>query len=141
MSCPQHPLGISSVGSFPVLYGGSLIIFQLFRCRILAIIRDVFPTLVAGLWGVVSIGGICTPPYILTPPVHLDTPHMSRCPHIFMSPFLTCTSACSPYTMGCPYVMGTLGASVHPTSWEHQYICQAFLLNVKGFMINVPLVQ
>ena len=28
MSCPEPPMGISSVGSFPVQSGGSLIFFQ-----------------------------------------------------------------------------------------------------------------
>ena len=28
MSCPEPPMGISSVGSFPVQSGGSLIIFS-----------------------------------------------------------------------------------------------------------------
>ena len=32
-------MGISSVGSFPVWSGGSLIFFQLFRCRNLALNR------------------------------------------------------------------------------------------------------
>ena len=36
-------MGISSVGSFPVQSGGSLIFFQLFRCRNLVLNR-VFPT-------------------------------------------------------------------------------------------------
>ena len=43
MSCPEPPMGISSMGSFPVWSGGSLIIFQLLRCRNLALNR-VFPT-------------------------------------------------------------------------------------------------
>ena len=33
MSCPEPPMGISGVGSFPVQSGGSLIIFQFLRCR------------------------------------------------------------------------------------------------------------
>ena len=37
MSCPEPPMDISSVGSFPVWSGGSLIIFQLFSCRNLAL--------------------------------------------------------------------------------------------------------
>ena len=42
--CPaQSLLCISNVGSFTVQSGGSLIIFQLFRCRNLALKRG-FPT-------------------------------------------------------------------------------------------------
>ena len=33
MSCPEPPMGISGVGSFPVWSEGSLIIFQFLRCR------------------------------------------------------------------------------------------------------------
>ena len=33
MSCPEPPMGTSSVGSFPEQSGGSLNIFQLLRCR------------------------------------------------------------------------------------------------------------
>ena len=39
MPCPELPMGISSVGSFPVWSGGSLNIFQLLRCRNLALNR------------------------------------------------------------------------------------------------------
>ena len=39
MSCPEPPMCISSVGSFPVQSAGSLINFQLFRCRNLALNR------------------------------------------------------------------------------------------------------
>ena len=50
--CPEPPMGISSVGSFPVQSGGSLIIFQLFRCRNLALNRFfILPTLEAGMGG------------------------------------------------------------------------------------------
>ena len=55
MSCPEPTVGISSVVSFTVQSGGSLIIFQLFRYRNLALNRF-FPTfLEAGMfytWGV-----------------------------------------------------------------------------------------
>ena len=37
MSFPEPPIGISSVDSFPVWSGGSLIIFQVFRCRNLSL--------------------------------------------------------------------------------------------------------
>ena len=37
-------MGISGVGSFPVQSGGSLIFFELFRCRNLALNRVFFPT-------------------------------------------------------------------------------------------------
>ena len=42
MSCPEPPMGISSGDSFLVQSGGSLLIFQVFRCRNLALNRDVF---------------------------------------------------------------------------------------------------
>ena len=40
-------MGITGEGSFPVLSGGSLIILY-YRCRSLALNRDVFPALEAG---------------------------------------------------------------------------------------------
>ena len=39
MSCSEPPMGISNVGSFPVQSGDSLITFQLFRCKNLALNR------------------------------------------------------------------------------------------------------
>ena len=42
MSCPEPPMDISGVGLFSVQSGGSLSIFQLIRCRNLALHR-VFP--------------------------------------------------------------------------------------------------
>ena len=39
MSCPESPMGISSVGSFLVWSGGFLIIFQFLRGRNLALNR------------------------------------------------------------------------------------------------------
>ena len=70
-------MGISGVGSFPVWSGGSLIFFQLFRCRNLALNR-VFFLLFSGrhvfLLGGVLMPHVCMPPYIHTPPVHLYAP-------------------------------------------------------------------
>ena len=39
MSCPEPHMGISSVGSFPVQFGGSLILFPVPRHRNLALYR------------------------------------------------------------------------------------------------------
>ena len=116
-------MDISSVDSFPVQSGGSLIIFQLFRCRNLSLNR-MFSNIKRQAWGVISLGGICMPcvhsyiPYICMPPIH---PYASHTP---------CTSVCSSYTICSPYVMGAWGASVCPIClgvfWGHQYICQEF---------------
>ena len=84
MPCPEPPMGISSVGSFPVLSGGSLIFFQLFRCRNLALNRVYSYFLVVGMLLYLEVSGhphIHTPPYIHTPPVHLYTP---ICPHTLL---------------------------------------------------------
>ena len=79
--------------------------FQLFRCRNLVFNGDIFPSLVAGMWGVVRIGGICMPLYI-------EMPHMSGCP-----PYLPCTSICSSCTICSPNIMRTLGGILHLMSW------------------------
>ena len=90
MSYPEPSMGISSVGSFPVQSGGPLNIFQLLRCRNLALNRD-FPIFFSGRY-VLHLGGV----WML--PVHSAAPCMFGCPHMFkhphMSPMLPCASAC-----------------------------------------------
>ena len=70
-------MGISGVGSFPVWSGGSLIFFQLFRCRNLALNRVFSYFLVAGmflyLWGVWMLP-------MFVHPLYVCTPHMLVCP-------------------------------------------------------------
>ena len=70
-------MGISSVGSFPVWSGGSLIFFQLFRCRNLALNRVFSYFLVAGMF--LYLGGCLDAPMF----VH---PHLFICPHTFVCP-------------------------------------------------------
>ena len=81
-------MGISGVGSFTVWSAGSLIIFQLFRCRNLALIG--FPTFLSGRH-VLYLEGVWMP-------LHVYTPHMFIHPwgfrHPHMSPIL-CASVCS----------------------------------------------
>ena len=73
MSCPEPPVGISGVGSFLVWSGGSLIIFQLFRCRNLVLNRFFLFFLEAGMF--LYLGGVWMPlcsytPICLYTPVH-----------------------------------------------------------------------
>ena len=102
-------------GFIPSAVWRSLIIFQLFRCRNLALNRDVFPVLVAGMWGIVSIGGIHMPPCLSTP-VHSDTPIHLDSPICLYAPYLPCTSVCPPKIF-VPHLYShlswVLGASVH----------------------------
>ena len=120
MFCPEPPMGISSVGSFTVQSGGSLIIFQLFRCRNLALNR-MFPTLEAGM-GVVSLGGIYTT--ICLCPLYNCTPHTSIHPHTPCMSYVLCCL----YVMGAwghlyiPYVLGSFGGI--STSLRHFSVCQ-----------------
>ena len=44
MSCLRLSMDIFGVGSFPVQHGGSLIIFQHFKYKNLALNRDIFPS-------------------------------------------------------------------------------------------------
>ena len=76
-------MGISGVGSFPVWSGGSLIIFQLLRCRNLAFNRFFLLFLVTGMllyWGCLDAPMfVCPlyihmPPRVQTPPICLYTP-------------------------------------------------------------------
>ena len=94
MSCPEPPMGISGVGSFPLWSGGSLIIFfQLFRCRNLALNRFSYFSLVAGMFYLRGVS-ICLP-YICTPCMFVCS-HMFVCPqhpHMFKHPYM---SPCSP---------------------------------------------
>ena len=72
MSYPEPSMGISSVGSFPVWSGGSLIIFQLFRCRNLALNRMFLQkSLEVGMRGF-TLRGAHMPTICLYTPVHLD---------------------------------------------------------------------
>ena len=70
--CPEPHMGISGVGSFPVWSGGSLIIFQLFRCRNFALNRF-FPTFLSGRH-VFIFGGTSGCPLCLYAPRGADTP-------------------------------------------------------------------
>ena len=121
MSCPKPPMGISSVGSFPVQSGSSLIIFKLFRCRNLALNR-MFPTLQVGM-GVVGLGGIYMPPclYVLCIFVHPIHPN-SPIPPVLL------------YVLCSPDVMGTWG--------RHQYISCLELfwgasVHLSGILVSV----
>ena len=80
MSCPEPPIGISSVVSFPVWSGGALNIFSYFFSG-----RHFLHLGVSRC-----------------PSIHLDAPCIQmppQCPHMFkhphMSPMLPCASACS----------------------------------------------
>ena len=78
MPCPEPPMCISSVGSFPVQSGGSLIFFQLLRCRNLALNRVFSYFLVVGMF--LYLGGGWMPPCLyapcmfVQPPIHLYAP-------------------------------------------------------------------
>ena len=79
-------MGISNVSSSPVWFGGSLIIFQLFRCRNMAL-NMFFPTFLSGRH-VFILGRHLDTPYICTPPyVHMPL-GVQMLPH--MSPILLC---------------------------------------------------
>ena len=113
MSCPEPPMDISGVGPFPVQSGGSLIIFQLFRCRNVAFNRDVFCTLVAGMWGLSARGHLYTPIHLdalclFGCLIYLDTPCMSVCCHTFTVHLYV------PLYHMFPTFCGNLGAPVHP---------------------------
>ena len=77
-------MGISSVGSFPVWPGGSLIILQLYRCRNVALNRF-FHTFLSGRH-VFVLGGSLDVPYIHTPPVHLYASCTFVHPHVPHTP-------------------------------------------------------
>ena len=88
-------MGISDVGSFPVLSGGSLIIFQFLRCRNLALNRVFFLLfLEAGMfyiWGCLDAPTLGNPPYV-------HTPHTFICPlgvYTLTCPPYSCVSVCS----------------------------------------------
>ena len=85
----QEPyMGISSVGSFPVQSGGSLIIiFQLFRCRNLALNR-MFLLYLRGRY-VLHLRGHLYTPCTFVHPLHSDAPDI---PDTCMSPMLPCAS-------------------------------------------------
>ena len=122
--CPAQSLLWICAGSFPVWSGDSIIIFQLFRCRNWALNRDVFPTLVAGMWGCQHRGHPHVPICLYAPHVQMPT-YIQTPPNVCMPTYLPSTSVCPPYYMfhKChwnfggnlytPYVLGSFGASVH----------------------------
>ena len=62
-------MGISGLGLFPVQSGGSLIFFQLFRWRNLALNRVYSYFLVAGMF--LYLGGVWMPPHLYAPYIHI----------------------------------------------------------------------
>ena len=126
MPYPEPPMGISIVGSFPVQFGGSLIIFQLSRCRNLALNRVfLLPTFEAGM-GVVSLRGCL--------PHTFRHPHMFGCPLYVLTPLHICVPPMLAPLYICVFLevsacdMG-IGTSMYPIclgSGRHQLICQAF---------------
>ena len=115
MSCPEPSISISGVGSFPVQSGGSLIFFQFFRCRKIAL-NKFFPTFLRGrhvfyTWGVSGCPLHSYAPHTFIYPIHLYTPRGVH-PHMF--PILLCASVCSQRLLhavgvvGSPLTCGTL---------------------------------
>ena len=98
--CPaQSLLCVYPVGSFPVWSVGSLIFFQLFRCRNLALNR-VFSYFFFSGRHVFILGGWLDAPHICTPPVHLYAPHMFICPCMFIhSPGVYTTPQGAPHAL------------------------------------------
>ena len=97
MPCPEPPMGISSVGSFPVQSGGSLILFQLFRCRNLALNKVFSYFLVAGMFFI--LGGCLDAPTFVHPHTFIHS-HTSVCPQGCTLPL---------YSSGHLYVLGGFG--------------------------------
>ena len=114
MPCPEPPMGISGVGSFPVQSGGSLFIFQLFRCRDLALnsffllflVADMFlycgcldaPTFVHSHTFIsphtfIHLQGSDTPPYV---------PHTPLCICMFSEASACCGGCRGPLTCWTP---------------------------------------
>ena len=125
MSFPEPLISIPSVDSLPMWYGGSLIIFQLFRCRKLTFTRDIFSSFslqaCRGYQYVCLVGraSIHTP-MCLNAPIHTYVPCMSISPSIHL--YVPTYNSMFPYTSICsPYIMGTLGGPSVP-----QYIGQTF---------------
>ena len=121
MSCPEPPMGISSVDSFPVWSGGSLIIFQLLRCRNL-VLNMIFSYLRGRLWGCKLRRhpySPCMPHMFVHPLIHPYSPCTSVCPHT------PCTSVCPPYTI-C--------ISVHPICLE---IFWGVSVHMSGISVSV----
>ena len=105
-------MGISSVGSFPVWSGGSLIFFELFRCRNLASNRVFSYLLVAGMFLYL---GVSECPPCLYAPVCMYTLYVCMppgCTHPHMPPYssehlcvfggFACCGGCN----GLPFVLG-----------------------------------
>ena len=126
-------MGISGVGSFPVWSGGSLIFFQLFRCRNLALNRVFSYILVADMF--LYLGDLDTPIFIC--PLNSYTPRVYTspyAPHILLCLCVFGGFACCGGCIGLPFVLGHLLTSslfgdaspyLHPLShWfpVHQYV-------------------
>ena len=110
MSSPEPPMGISGVGSYLVWSGGSLIIFQLFRCRNLALNRF-FPAFLRGRH--VLYLGMSGCPYICTPHTFVHSLYVctpSRGVGIPNVPILFCTSVCSQRLL---HVVGVVRGPLH----------------------------
>ena len=160
MPCPEPPMGISGVGSFPVQSGDSLIFFQLFRCWNLALNRVFSYFLVAGM--IFILRGVWMPPhlyapiclyapYVCTPPrvyTHPHIPHTPLCICMFLE-VLYVVGGCKglPVVLGhFPYTTLFLGVPplhLHPPTLSHwlpvhqyvqgyQYVMWAFSLLLKG---------
>ena len=81
--CPEPPMGLSSVGSFPVWPGGSLIFFQLLRCRNVALIGFLILFLEAGMFYTCGVSGC---PLCSYTPIYSYTPYMFICPQGVYTP-------------------------------------------------------
>ena len=85
MSCSEPLMGISGVGSFLVQSGGSLIIFQLFKCRNLALNRML--SYIRGRHGGLSALGASVCPHTSVHPQYIQTiPAQSYAPICLNTP-------------------------------------------------------
>ena len=82
MPFSEPPMGISGVGSFPVQSGGSLIFFQLFRFRNLALNRVFSYFLVAGMF--LYLGECLDIPIFICPHTFVC---LQGCTHPHMPPY------------------------------------------------------
>ena len=87
MSCPAPPMGISSVGSFPLWTGVSLIIFQLLMCRNLALNRFFFSIFLRGRH-VLYLGVVWTPPTFVHPHMFVHALYVHMPPRGVHSPYV-----------------------------------------------------
>ena len=154
MSFPEPPMGISSVGSFPVQSGGSLIIFQFLSCRHLALNRVFFLLfLEAGMfytWGsghppmFVFTLYVCTPLHIHTHARGVHTPICSPYSslHLYdLIGFCMLWGCKGPLTCWIPPLYGGASPSVHT---PHSFIGFPVHWHVLGipvcYMGNISLV-